>query len=279
MILTPEFWINFSKRDSTPELDEKIISDNIYVNVMKIKNAYHIISCCLYKGSNFEEFYNDLIVTISKKVKELKIKHSLGLQWLIRSSDVPVNLSEKLLQKGFTKLATTNKMGIDFENYYLDKSLYNNEIEVVSISFEETLEDPILNLILNNFPNQFSNIEEVKAQLALARSLHNKKGNTSEHFIVLDQYKTRPIASASLVIRHDIPDTAYLSGAMTDKDYRKKGIYSTLLLKRIERCMKLGLKYLIVDADPMTSGPILEKFGFKTFDSVDVYRLKFNFKE
>ncbi len=62
---------------------------------------------------------------------------------------------------------------------------------------------------------------------------------------------------------------------MPSKEFRNRGIYSALLSTRIQRCKELGLRYLTVDADQSTSGPVLKKFGFQVFDPIEFYRLNF----
>ena len=79
-----------------------------------------------------------------------------------------------------------------------------------------------------------------------------------------------------MLIKHNLPDIGILSGALTDTEYRKNGIYSSLLFERIQYAKKIGLHYLVVDAYRSTSAPILEKYDFKIFDEYHHYRLSFD---
>jgi hypothetical protein len=55
---------------------------------------------------------------------------------------------------------------------------------------------------------------------------------------------------------------ANLLGGATLNDFRKRGLYSTLLAVRAQEARARGMRYLTVDPSPM-SRPILEKFGFR----------------
>ena len=100
-----------------------------------------------------------------------------------------------------------------------------------------------------------------------------KEQSTEVHFITYKKNSPEPVAYASMLIKHDLPNVGILSGALTDEQYRKQGIYSSLLLERIQYARNLGLHYLVVDAYSDTSAPILAKFDFKIFDQYENYRL------
>ena len=59
------------------------------------------------------------------------------------------------------------------------------------------------------------------------------------------------------------PQSAFggLYGGGTRKQYRGRGLYRATVAARARDAVKLGARYLIVDALP-TSRPILEKLGF-----------------
>ncbi|HEX2980543.1 MAG TPA: GNAT family N-acetyltransferase [Anaerolineaceae bacterium] len=56
-------------------------------------------------------------------------------------------------------------------------------------------------------------------------------------------------------------DFAGLWGGSTLAEYRGRGYYTALLSLRVQEALRRGIRYLIVDASPM-SRPILEKHGF-----------------
>lgn len=276
MILTPEFWINYEKNESNDQFIDKIIKNDINIRIEKLENSYHSISCCLYKGPDFNTFYEDIVNLVKKKIQEFQIKGSLGLKWYIRLSDKPNNLSELLVERGYEKILSLNKMGLDLESFEKKSPLNNFEFDIEQVKKENMLEEPIVKLILNVFPNEYFDKEDVKKRFRIRFENLNKKGDIRENFIAYTKFEHKPVAYASMILMNEIPNTAYLIGAVTDQEYRHKGIYTALLFKRLQRCKELGLKYAIVDANKLTSGPILKKYGFEVFDPVEIYRLKFN---
>lgn len=275
MVLTSEFWINYSKNYKDDQFLDKIVRDDIYLNIFKQDKSYHSISCCVYTGHDFNSFYKDIVTTIQQRIRQLNIKRPLGLEWFIRTKDEPKNLPELLIGKGFEKIRSEYKMGIDLELYDKDISINNLVFEVKKVEQEKMLEKPILNLLLTNFPTQFLDSEDVKKKWNLMVELEEKRSNTIENFIVYTMDDHKPVAFASLLIRNDLQNIAYLNGAVTENKFRHNGIYTALLLKRIQRCKELGLRYITIDANQSTSAPILKKHGFKVFDEIDVYRLNF----
>jgi len=276
MVLTPEFWINYSKNYNDEQFLDKIVREDIYIVINKLEKTYPSISCCSYNGRDFNSFYNNLITTIKNHVQQLNIKQILGLEWFIRPNDKPKNLAELLIGKGYEKIRSDYKMGIDLETYEKDIIIKNFEFDVKKVEQEKMLEEPILKLMLANFPTQFLDSEDVKKKWSQMVQLEEKRGNTIENFIVYTKSEHKQVALASLLIRNDLQNIAYLNGAVTESNYRHKGIYTVLLFKRIQRCKELGLRYITIDANQSTSGPILKKQGFKIFDEIDTYRLKFN---
>lgn len=277
MVLTPEFWINYSKNDSPDHFVDKLIRDDIYIRIEKIANSYHTVSCCLYKGADFNRFYEDIVKIVENKIQQFTIDGSLGLKWFIRPSDEPKSLPALLVDKGYEKILSLYKMGLDLESFETGISINNFEFDIEQVEKEKMLEEPIVKLILNAFPNQYLDTEDVKKKFRIRFENLEKKGNIRENFIVYTKFDHKPVAYASMAFMKAIPNIAYLNGAVTDNEYRHKGIYTELLVKRLQRCKELGLRYIIVDANQSTSGPILKKFGFEVFDPVEIYQLKINF--
>jgi hypothetical protein len=64
---------------------------------------------------------------------------------------------------------------------------------------------------------------------------------------------------------------ALLSGAATLPEYRKRGIYSSLIKLRYEKAKSDGLTHLIIQAKEHTSAPIAAKFGFEKMCEIPFY--------
>jgi GNAT superfamily N-acetyltransferase len=82
-------------------------------------------------------------------------------------------------------------------------------------------------------------------------------------------------ASAGWIRFHEDGQFASLWGGSTLAAYRKRGLYSALLAARAQEAKARGVRFLTVDASPM-SRPILEKLGFQllTFAHACHWRVK-----
>lgn len=67
MVLTSEFWANYSKRDSDKEFEDKIVKNDIIITIQKSKKRFQRLSHCHFKGSDFDAFFSDLVELIKKK--------------------------------------------------------------------------------------------------------------------------------------------------------------------------------------------------------------------
>jgi predicted GNAT superfamily acetyltransferase len=74
-------------------------------------------------------------------------------------------------------------------------------------------------------------------------------------------YVNEKPASAAWAFFPEGSQFASLWGGSTLEKYRGQGLYTALLAIRAQEARSRGVKYLTVDASPM-SRPILEKFGF-----------------
>lgn len=69
-------------------------------------------------------------------------------------------------------------------------------------------------------------------------------------------------ASAAWIYFPENSQFASLWGGATVRGYRERGLYTALLAVRLQEAKRRGVRYLTVDASPM-SRPILEKYGFE----------------
>lgn len=209
---------------------------------------------------------------LKKKIEEYKIESPLGLEWITKVTNEPKDLIPRLQEKGFEFLESYYKMGIDLGHFEMNQPDIDSVFVAKEVEFENMLNNSVLQLLKDCFPEHFIDLDDAKNKMIVSEQISKNEGNQIIHFLVFkDQI---PVATAHMEIMNNIPFSAYLNGAETAEQYRGKEIYSLLLFKRIQKCKELGLRYLLVDSDPLTSGPILSKFGFKIIDKSEVYRLK-----
>lgn len=89
-------------------------------------------------------------------------------------------------------------------------------------------------------------------------------------YIAYDNENNKPVAFGGLS-RIKGTTIGLLSGSGTLPDYRKQGIYSSMLKCRYEKAKKEGLEYLIIQGKAETSAPIALKNGFKKLCNLDLY--------
>lgn len=60
-------------------------------------------------------------------------------------------------------------------------------------------------------------------------------------------------------------------GGATLPQHRQRGLYTGLVAARIQEAQRRGYRYVVIDADPQTSMPILQKLGFVTIANTRGY--------
>ncbi len=71
----------------------------------------------------------------------------------------------------------------------------------------------------------------------------------------------KPVSAAWMYVNPGTP-FAGLWGGSTLEGYRGRGLYSALLATRVQEARRLGVRFLTIDASPM-SRPIVQKHGFR----------------
>ena len=88
--------------------------------------------------------------------------------------------------------------------------------------------------------------------------------------LIRDRVNNKPVAFAASIM-DKINDLVILLGAGTLPEYRGKGIYSSLVARRLEDAKNIGMHAAIIQAVKHTSAPICEKLGFRTVCEIDFY--------
>jgi hypothetical protein len=278
MILTAEFWEEYERNYTNPEFFLKIKSEKALIKVLKRPKAFHLVAYCKYRGNDFNQYFNKIISLIKEKLQQENITtNNGGINWSVRATDTPNNLSQLLETQGLRKVGSTHKMGIALKNYNFKGAIENKNlfVNIRKVSPADLFEEKLLELTLKCFPQLFKDISSVKALKENRIEIAEKTGDQFLNYGVYTKKNNIPVGFASMVIKKDLPNIGYLSGAGTDIEYRKKGIYTSLLTGRIQEAKRIGLEYLITDAEEKTSAPILEKHGFSFIEKYEIYRYTF----
>lgn len=101
----------------------------------------------------------------------------------------------------------------------------------------------------------------------LNERLANDLRQDPDHICVYAAYVDGVPASSAWTYFHEGSQFASLWGGSTLPAYRKRGLYSALLAVRAQEAQRRGVRFLTVDASPM-SRPILQSFGFQWLTTI-----------
>jgi GNAT superfamily N-acetyltransferase len=107
----------------------------------------------------------------------------------------------------------------------------------------------------------------------LVPALSDDLVNDPEHLSVYVAYADGLPVSAAWISFHDHSQFAGLWGGSTLAAYRGRGFYTALLAVRLQEARQRGVRFLTVDASPM-SRPIVEKHGFQFLTTTQPFKWK-----
>lgn len=172
-------------------------------------------------------------------------------EWKVYDYDRPSDLKERLESYGFIVEEAEAVMVLDLE-------------EAPEILWQPV--SPNMQQITN--PEKLVDVLTIQEQVweedfsSLGHYLQETLSNYPEQMSVYVAYVNQQLASAAWIYFPKHSRFASLWGGSTISGFRKQGLYTALLAVRAQEAKARQLRYLTVDASPM-SRPILEKFGFE----------------
>ena len=174
-----------------------------------------------------------------------------GFEWKLYDYDQPADLKERLDAHGFIVEEAEAIMVLDLEDA------------------PELFWRPVTHQVQRiTDPGKVSDVLSVEQQVWeedfswLGEYLGGTLRRYPEQMSVYVAYVNGQPASAAWTYFPDHSQFASLWGGSTVSDFRKHGLYTALLAVRAQEAKARQVRYLTVDASPM-SRPILEKFGFE----------------
>lgn len=178
---------------------------------------------------------------------------NMPFTWKVYDHDRPVNLRQRLAAHGFTVDVPSKLMVLDLQN----APGYFSEMQIPEQIQRITDEAGIEGIV---------RLEEEVYQSSRARLLQRLLHLHRTHPELLSLYAAvidQRIVSAAWIIYYQHTQFASLLGGATLPEYRSRGFYTALLVVRAREALQHGVRFLAVDASPM-SAPILEKHGFQS---------------
>jgi hypothetical protein len=184
-----------------------------------------------------------------------QVRHfsSLGqdFEWKVYGHDRPSDLKERLGAHGFIVGEAEALLVLDLKEA------------------PEILWQPVIHKLKRiKDPEETADILSIEQQVwkddffALGDYLREALANYPDQMSVYIAYVDGKLASTAWIYFPKHSQFASLWGGASLSKYRKQGLYTALLAVRAQEARSRQVRYLIVDASPM-SQPILEKFGFE----------------
>jgi hypothetical protein len=172
-------------------------------------------------------------------------------EWKVYDYDQPSDLKERLAACGFTVEEEEAIMVLDLKDApeFLWQPTHHHMERILD---PEKVSD-VLTIEQQVWDEDFS---------SLGHYLREALRSYPEQMSVYVAYVDKQPASAAWIYFPKHSQFASLWGGSTVRSFRKQGLYTDLLAVRAQEAKTRGVRYLTVDASPM-SRPILEKFHFE----------------
>ena len=229
--------------------------DGVKGRISKVDSAFlNVVGLADLEEQNCKEVIDSIIKIYGKENKVFG--------WLVGPTSRPKNISGLLIDRGFKKVQELSTSGMILEDLGVNIST-NDEYEIRKVDEEEF--DRNISLITTSFG---MGLTEDVARVVMA--MYKSQGRNSYLYLAYDRGNEKPVAFAASIM-DKINDLVILLGAGTLPEYRGKGIYSSLVARRLEDAKSAGVHAAIIQAVKHTSAPICAKLGFSTVCEIDFY--------
>ena len=177
-------------------------------------------------------------------------------EWKVHSHDTPADLQTQLSTYGFDIEETEALMILDLEHAPA-VLLQPITCDVRHLTRSEQLSD-VIAVQEPVWNEDFSWLTE---------RMTNDLQHYPDRLSVYVAYVAGQPASSAWAYFHPGSHFAGLWGGSTLESYRGRGLYTALLAARAQEAIERGVRFLTVDASPM-SRPILEKLGFQWLSTI-----------
>lgn len=187
----------------------------------------------------------------------VRLYQSKGLRfsWWVGPRTRPHNMGERLLAAGFQLASSSWGMTAVLSELSLPTEPPSTKPRIDIELLGERNIDPWLHV--------HRVVWGVKPELAARmREARQRRAFDTSHGIL--EYVARSNETAmGIAAVHLFDEFAHLSDGAIIPEFRKQGIFLRLVRKRLETIREMGRSFVTVNALPNTSGPILQKMGFR----------------
>jgi len=231
------------------------------INVEYTDARREVLSNIVRHVSLTKDSFNTILYTnLNEETAEVAIDEQIAyfeklgkkFEWKLFDYDTPPDLKARLATKGFTMGPAEAIMVLDLETAspYL--------FEPVTSHIRRITNPNDLSIV-----EQIENVVWSEDHTDLINYLRLNLTETPNQMHVYVAYVNQIPASCGWIYFPKNSQFASLWGGSTVPQYRGMGLYTALLSTRAQLASQRGIRFLTVDASPM-SRPILEKHGFVT---------------
>ena len=178
-------------------------------------------------------------------------------RWFVGPTSQPNNLGDRLAAAGLAYRGSIK--GMVLRN--IDQAIKSNPaIRVEQVGFADW------NAHLSMIARAYGMDREV---ISIFNRCYEVVDRPVAFYLAYVPDREEPVATAVSVF--DDHGMVVLLGAATLEAYRGRGIYTTMVAKRLEDARARGVTSAIIQSDPKTSAPILHTLGFEQVCSLDSY--------
>jgi predicted GNAT family acetyltransferase len=182
--------------------------------------------------------------------------------WLIGPNTTPLDLAARLEAAGMQMFVAVAGMALTDLSQLIPA---NPNVHVEEATFDELRNEA--DLIAAAFGHATTR-EDANALVDIWEA--SKDRYHSRGYLVFSDDAESPVAFSAMT-DSDLPGLVSLAGAGTLEKYRGKGIYRSLVARRIADARAEGAKAAFIQADRSTSAPICARIGFTEVCSLELY--------
>jgi predicted GNAT family acetyltransferase len=248
---------NFALKPTVPGLIWHLPIPGVTARISTIPGmALNAVGLARFSEENVDEGIQNVIKHYQQE------KRTFG--WVVGPTSQPANLGEHLTAAGFSRLQERSLAGMVLRDTNITIPT-NPDILVKQVAITDW--DANISIMTQALD---SNLAESGTLMNALIRLHEALGELCTFYLAYVPEREEPVAFASSVLDRE-RSVLTLIGAATLAAYRGRGIYSTMVAKRLEDARAMGVTCAIIQAVKTTSAPICAKLGFETLCSLDTY--------
>ena len=227
----------------------------VHYHGMRTEQTPDVVRVVALEEGNGSVIYSHLDASNVDRVIAEQIAYFEGIgqdfEWKVFDYDTPPNLRERLTAAGFECGEPESIMVLDLDT--APASLFASVTADIRRITNPAQLDQVVQVL-----NQVWDEDQTWLGNYLAGEMTHAGENVSIYLASVDGVP----ASTAWIRFHEGSHFAGLWGGSSLAAYRQRGLYTSLLSVRAQEARQRGIRYLTIDASPM-SEPIVTKYGFQ----------------